>query len=320
MKTPHRIHSLSLKTSAVIIISALALSACGERPPEKKAATQVVAKVNGSEISVHQINFVLQRMPSISQTQAEAAKRQVLESLVDQELAVQQAQETKLERTPEVMQALEAARREVLSRAFLEQAASVKTKPTAEEVKKYYAEHPELFANRKIYRLDEVVFAGTPEALANVKDQLAKGRTSAEIATSLKAAGVEVGGGVSVKPAEQLPLELLPRLAAARDGQPQLVENGSRAAVVTVLAAKPEPVDETKATPVIENYLVNKQKGDQARDALKQLREKAKIEYLGEFAGGQPAAPAEKAAAAPAEKPAVTAKDAAINKGIAGLK
>ena len=124
-----RTHVNATKTIVSLVVAALAVSACGERPPEKKAATQVVAKVNSGEISVHQINFVLQRTPSIPQAQAAAAKRQILESLIDQELAVQQAQENKLERTPEVMQAIENARREILSRAYIEQAAAVKTKP-----------------------------------------------------------------------------------------------------------------------------------------------------------------------------------------------
>ena len=88
------------KTIATLVVSALALSACGERPPEKKVATQVAAKVNAGEISVHQINYVLQRTPAIPQAQIETAKRKVLESLIDQELAVQQALEAKLERSP----------------------------------------------------------------------------------------------------------------------------------------------------------------------------------------------------------------------------
>ena len=110
-----------LKTISAIVLSTLVLGACGDRPPEKKAASQVAAKVNDGEISVHQINFVLQRTPNIPAAKAEAAKRQVLESLIDQELAVQQAMEAKLERTPNVMQAIESARREILARAFIEQ-------------------------------------------------------------------------------------------------------------------------------------------------------------------------------------------------------
>ena len=298
-----------------LILSAFVVTACGERPPEKKA-TQVVAKVNGGEISVHQINFVLQRTPNIPAAQAEAAKRQVLESLIDQELAVQQALEAKLERTPNVMQAIESARREILARAYVEQVVGKQGKPSADDVRKFYAEHPELFANRKIYRIEEIVFAASPENIASAKEKLGQGKPAAEVVTLLKAKGVEVAGGVTVKPAEQLALELLPRLAAAKEGQPMLIESPNRAAIITVLASKAESLDETKAQPFIENFLTNKQKTEQARDAMKQLREKAKIEYVGEFAGTQPAA----ASAAEPQKTVATSTEAAVNKGIAGLK
>ncbi|NTV70824.1 MAG: peptidyl-prolyl cis-trans isomerase, EpsD family [Azonexaceae bacterium] len=310
-----------LKTISAIVLSSLVLGACGDRPPEKKAASQVAAKVNSGEISVHQINFVLQRTPNIPADKADIAKRQVLESLIDQELAVQQATEAKLERTPNVMQAIESARREILARAFIEQKVAKQAKPSAEEIHKFYSEHPELFANRKIYRIEEVAFAASPEIIAGVKAQLGSGKsTVAEVVTSLKAKGVEVAGGVSVKAAEQLALELLPRLSQVKDGQVQMIENQGRVALITVLASKSEPMDEIKAQPFIENFISNKQKSDAARSTMKELREKAKIEYVGEFVSTAPAAAAAPAAAEAPQKAAATSTEAAVNKGIAGLK
>ncbi|MBL8430723.1 MAG: EpsD family peptidyl-prolyl cis-trans isomerase [Dechloromonas sp.] len=291
-----------LNTISAVVLSTLVLGACGERTPEKSATAQVAAKVNGGEVSVPQVNSVLQRTPNIPADKADAARRQVLESLIDQELAVQQAVESKLDRMPNVVQAIESARREILARAFIEQKVSKEGKPSAEEVTKFYGEHPELFANRKIYRLEEVAFAATPEIIADVKAQLGSGKSVADTVNDLKARGVEVTGGISVKAAEQLALDLLPRLAQAKDGQVQMLDNQGRAVIVTVLASKSEPMDEAKAKPFIENFISNKQKTDMARSAIKALREKAKIEYAGEFAAAAPA----------------VAADAAVNKGAAG--
>ena len=301
------------KTILSLLVSALAITACGDGSSAKKAATQVAAKVNGGEVSVHQINFVLQHAPSIPADQVDSARRQVLEGLIDQELAVQQAVEAKLDRTPNVMQMLEASRREVLARAYLEQAGGGGVKPAAAEIRAYYNDHPDLFAKRKVYRLEEINFAGTPELVGRVKEQLARGKTSAEVLAALRADNVVVSGGVAVKAAEQISLDALPRLATAKEGQPQLFEDAGKAAIVTVLATKPEPMDETKASSYIESYLINKQKSERATEAMKQLRAKAKIEYAGDFAGSKPAAPV-------AEKAAPTASEAVINKGVAGLK
>ncbi len=301
------------KTILTLLVSALAITACGDGSSTKKAATQVAAKVNGGEVSVHQINFILQRTPSIPADQVEGARRQVLEGLIDQELAVQQAVEMKLDRTPNVMQMLEASRREVLARAYLEQVGGGGVKPSASEIRTYYNDHPDLFAKRKVYRLEEINFAGTPELVGRVREQLARGKTSAEVLAALRADGVVVSGGVAVKAAEQISLDALPRLAAAKEGQPQLFEDAGKAAIVTVLATKSEPMEESRALSYIESYLSNKQKSERATEAMKQLRAKAKVEYAGDFAGSKPVV-------AVAEKTAPTASEAAINKGVAGLK
>ena len=76
---------------------AVVLTACGSKDAEKPA-TQVIAKVNSGEISVHQINYVLSRSGAgaVSQEMAPKVRRQVLDRLIDQELAIEQALERSL--------------------------------------------------------------------------------------------------------------------------------------------------------------------------------------------------------------------------------
>ena len=140
---------------------ALGIAGCGNKDAEKpKPATQIAAKVNSGEISVHQLNYVLTRTPGAGAVSAEMApkiRREVLDRLVDQELAVEKAIEKKLDRSPEVLLALENARREILARAYVEQITAGAPKPTIEEAKKYYAENPPLFAERRIYNIQEIV-------------------------------------------------------------------------------------------------------------------------------------------------------------------
>ena len=105
---------LSLRFCAVAL-AAVALVACGDR--QDKGATQAAAKVNKEEITVHQINFVLQQQRGLKPEQVEPASRQILERLIDQQLALQKADELKLDREPRVVQQLEAAKREIIARA-----------------------------------------------------------------------------------------------------------------------------------------------------------------------------------------------------------
>ncbi|MDP3612388.1 MAG: EpsD family peptidyl-prolyl cis-trans isomerase, partial [Rubrivivax sp.] len=150
--TMHQASSLARRwIPLAALATAVLLVGCGEK--KEKAASQTAAKVNKDEITVHQINFVLQQQRNLRPEQTDAASRQILERLVDQQLALQKADEQKVDRDPRVVQQLEAARREIVARAYLEKVGEAAPKPTPEEIKKYYDEKPALFSQRRVYSI-----------------------------------------------------------------------------------------------------------------------------------------------------------------------
>lgn len=309
----------------LVLPLALGLAACGSKDAEKPAS-QIVAKVNSGEISVHQINYVLTRTNAAASTPEMAPKirRQILDRLVDQELALEQAIEKKLDRTPDVLTAIDAARREIIARAYLEQITGAVAKPTTEEARKYYVEHPQLFSERRIYNIQEIVLpatAGVPEQLSGL---LNTGKSMEDIVNWLKSKDIKFAGGSATRPAEQIPLELLPKIHALKIGQGMVITGPQSITVMRIAAAQSAPVAEADALPKIQQFLSNQRKAEAAAQELKQLKAKAKISYMGEFANAENSAAAPPAATAPsptkdasAPKPAT---DAAIEKGVAGLR
>jgi EpsD family peptidyl-prolyl cis-trans isomerase len=297
------------------LAAALAVAACGGGGGGEKKASQVVAKVNDDELSVHQINFVLQRTPGIPPERAAEARKEVLERLIDQELAVQRAKASKLDRDAEIMQRLEAARREVLARAYMERVAAQVPKPDANEVAKFFADNPALFAERRIWRLNEIVLPGQPPNWAGLAKQLALVKTAAEAADLLRRAGIDSAVATNVaRGSEGIPLELLPKFAKLKDGEVAIFQNGPQLVIAEIRSSQPAPLDAKQAGPAIEQFIMNRRRTDAAQSEMKRLRDGAKIEYKGDFAQG---------AAAPAAKPAPKAPDSekgAIERGIGGLK
>lgn len=311
---------LVVKYMVLATAVAMGLSACGDKSGAKKPATQVAAKVNASEISVHQINAVLAKAQGIPPESAAAVRKEILDKLIEQQLAYDLAVEKKLDRNPDVMMAIESAKREIVARAYLEQLVAGQAKPTDEEVKQYFTENPNLFANRRVFSIQEITLEPKAEVLEQLKQQAAAGKPMEEIAAFLKGKAVQFRGGSATRAAEQIPFDVLPRLSALKDGQAIVIESPQNYAVMRVVASQQVPVDEAEARPRIQQFLQNQRTQKLVQDEMARLKGAAKIEYQGEFAGN--AAPAVPVKAAEPAKPTEGAKAAATNidKGVAGLK
>ena len=302
----------SLKLSCLAAALMLALAACGDGK-EKASTTQVAARVNGSEITVHQINALLAKASGIPMEAAGKVRQGVLDKLVDQQLAYDQAVEKKLDRTPEVMMAIEDAKREIIARAYFDQLVSGIAKPGDDEIRKYYADNPDLFARRRVYNLQEISIEKKPELLGELKQQVAAGKSFDDIAAWLRERGAQFRGNAGAKAAEQIPLDILPRLAELKDGQSAVLQGNQNYLLVRVLASQMQPVEESAAKPMIQQFLVNQQAQQAVEQELRRLKSAAKIEYLGEFTAT--------AAAPAATTPVPQAKTVAgVEKGVAGLK
>ena len=292
---------------SAFLLSTLGLGGCGHGDDKKKSATQVVARVNGDEISVHQVNFILGHAEGITEENAGQAKREILDKLIDQQLAVQQAEEKKLDRSPAVMQAVEAAKREILSRAYLEQIAGGQPKVSTDEAHRFYGEHPELFAQRRVFNLQQLLVAADAGVANDLAQWAAQGKSLQDIAAALSARKVKFTADAGVRGAEQMPMESLAKITSLKDGQTAVITTDHGTLVVRVLASEAKPVDEATAVPRIQQYLANRRNSDTIAREMKALREKARIEKLGEFADGS--APAANAI-----------DDKTIAKGVTGLK
>jgi len=270
---------------AIVALAAftLVLAGCGDRKKDK-AASQTAARINKEEVTVHQINLLLQQQRGLKPEQVDAASRRILEFLVDQELAVQRTRELKIDQDPRVVLQLDAAKREVLARAYTEKIGESAGKPSAEEVKKYYDDKPVLFKDRRIYSLQELAVEARPEQVSALRDQLQRAKSASEFVEYLKANNFRFNGNQGVRAAEQLPPDVLDSLAKMKDGQMGLVPSPTGALVIMLVGSRSEPVDEARARPAIEQFLLNDAKRKLIEADVKAMRAAAKIEYIGKYA------------------------------------
>jgi EpsD family peptidyl-prolyl cis-trans isomerase len=281
----------AVRTFALALaVGATLLAGCSDKKKER-AATQTAAKVNKEEITVHQINFVLAQQRALAPEQAASASRAVLERLIDQELALQKASDQKLDREPRVVQQIEAARREIIARAYLEKIGEGAPKPTPAEVAAYYEAHPALFKERRVYNLQEVMIEATPEQVESLKKVLQGAKTFPDFVAYLKANSVKFTGNEAVRAAEQLPLASVDQFGKMKDGQAIFNVRPGGAQIINLAASRPQPVTLEQATPAIVQFLLNERKRKLVADDMQALRAAAKIEYAGDFAADAVARP-----------------------------
>ena len=157
------------------ILFSVGIAGC-DRVAADRADPQLVARVNGVEISAREVR-----------ANGAASVAQAVEKVIDRELLVQKALEAGLEHDPLVKDSIDNARRQVLAQAYLDHAASAAAKPGPEEVRAFYDENPALFAERRIYRMRELVVSAPAELLEVLRTQAGRSTDIDEIANAIDA-------------------------------------------------------------------------------------------------------------------------------------
>jgi EpsD family peptidyl-prolyl cis-trans isomerase len=272
---------------AALAALVLLVTGCGGGNSSERAS-QTAARVNRTEITVHQINHVLQQQRGLRPEQAETLAQQVLERLIDQELAVERANDLDLDRDPKVLMRLDAARRAILARAYLERVGEAASRPTADEVRRYFDEHPARFRDRRLYELKELAIEATPEQIPALRARLASTSDLGEYVRWLRASGYRFSSHEALRTADQLPPDSLRVVAALREGQAQFnaVSDGARILVVGRSTAQPMSLDQ--AASEIERILLGERQRQLVQVDIRALRAKATVEYVGRFAESAP--------------------------------
>lgn len=309
---------------ATAVFCAAMLSGCGGKG--EKAGSQVAAKVNDEEITIHQVNSQLARSGIADGPAAKEASRKILDALIDRQLLLQQAQRKKLDRDPEVMQAIEDSKRQILSQAYLERMVYSRTPATPAEIKDFYAAHPELFAKRKAYKFHAFLIA-KDKFNDNLKTALDNAKTAGDVSSALKSRAIDFKDNEVQWLAEQAPMEMLAAIAKMKAGDIITLDQGTQTTLMLLESAVDSPVDEAQAKPVIEKFVANSRNKELLDAKLKQLRAGEQITYVGQFAEARPGAalsvPAPAPVPVPAAKEPLNLQPQApdhIKKGLEGLK
>ncbi len=286
----------------------LALSACDKGA--KKPEGQVVATVDGKEVTVHELNAELATIPN----RGGDAPRKLVESValarvIERKMLSNEAEKQKLDKSPQFLIAKQRTDEGLLVQA-LQADIQRKVGPTTREAaQKFVSDNPQVFGDRKVFTLDQIQFLRP----ANI-DQLGlkDAKTMADVERILIDANIEYRraptqiDSLTVNPA--LTNEII-KITSTSNGEPFMFADqpqGAPAPVIyvnNVTATKSQPFTGEKAISYVQNVLQRQTIQKSLVDALKKYNDeyKSKIVYAKGYGPPVfPKAPVAPAAATPA--------------------
>ena len=269
------------RTLLLVLFSSVFLTACSQKKEEDGA--KMVAKVDGNGITEQQLDYALSRIPNIQKDKEDEARKQLLKKMVDQQILVKQAIDKKLDQNPVVLQAIDASRRQLLAQAYLDQLAQQIPKATDAEVHEFYVKSPNLFSDRRVYKLGEIIISAPTQA-EQIKQLLSSTKTMEEFAGKLHDAGIAFKTAAAVKAAEELPAPLLEKLAKMRKGEVSMTPAGDGISLLQLQDFREQPLTEDHAKTAILNFLFEEKRKALYETEMKKLRDAAKVEYMGAYA------------------------------------
>ena len=212
---------------ALAAMAATLLAGCGQKKdvaPADAAGSEVVAKVNGDDMTAAQLTIALQKQRGMRPDAGDAASKAVLDQLIDEQIVAQKAVAAKLDKDPKVVAQIEAARRDILARRFIESAAETASKPADDAVQKFYDSRPALFAQRKVYTLQRVDIQAPDDRRTEIDAHVQSLKTPAELTDWLKSQKLVFTTKQEQDASEQLPPVVLEKLA---DDEGRPVDGGA---------------------------------------------------------------------------------------------
>jgi peptidyl-prolyl cis-trans isomerase C len=251
---------------------ALALITTSCNKPQPKG--QVIAVVNGEEITVAELNEEAKGR-GISIGNDAFARRKVAQDLVDRKLLAQLALHDKVDTNPEFL--LSSRRlKELLLAQKLVDLRSGAADPTAADVVAFIKAHPHAFDQRVSLRTGQIIVA--TKLPAKVQADLSTASTLDQAQQLLTAAGISGARSEQVLDSANLPEATMARLLPA-SGDLLLLPAGEGMAIVQVLSVTPQPTAPGQRVSTARDWLRQHRTNDALEELLDAAKSKARVEY-----------------------------------------
>lgn len=263
----------------LMLLTVMNLTACDD---QKKKNGQVVARINGEEITAPQLEAELRyagRLQDDSAAPRQATREQAMEALIDRQLLLDEALRSKIDRDPALIQIIERFKTQAIVQAYLESRSGDQEAPGKVEIDSYFQAHPEMFAHRKVFEVEQLIVADQ-DLSPQLKAVMDSSKSLSQVAAWLRQNKVPHAQRHYSYSSADLPVEVGSRLERLGRSRMFVMKDGQRDLLCALTELRDSPVTSDAATPQIERYLMNKKMQEIAIAEITRLRATAKLEYV----------------------------------------
>lgn len=288
----------------LLLAAPLALVACGDK--SEAPTGQVVATVGGEEITTTDLDSELNGATAPTPEGQKQLQRMALENIINRTILAQAAEAEGLAKGPEFAVIERKARQAALVEQLQRNLGKSLPQPGAEEVDNFVIENPSLFANRKIFVVDQIV---VPQVNPQIIKALEPVKTLAEAQAVLQKFNIKGNETVGVIDSLTIPPQAAAQIASLPPEEVFIIPANGSIRINHVRSSQTDPISGDQAKQIAKEMLT-RQRGQSAMQTS--LGEKIKagranVKYNDAFAPPKDAA----GGAAPAGAAATPAPAAA---------
>lgn len=245
---------MKLRGALVLGVAALALASCGKGG--KEPSGQVVATIGKEEVTAIDLRNEMGNFKAPNAEVRKAAERAALDTIINRKLLAAAAKEQEIDKTPEYAQQKAKMEELVLVRTWQDKLVKSVPPPSRDEVNNFVSAHPDLYAQRKVFGVDQIVFA-RPQNTAML-GELRPFKTFAEITQWLQSKGIAYRSNTEQLDAFVVPPELVEQVTKMPPGELFVLPAGNLISVNQIRETRVQPVSADAATRHATQYLTTK--------------------------------------------------------------
>ena len=247
---------------AVLVLTAgLGVAGCHGGTP----TGQVAARVGNDEITVQELQAEMAGYNAPDAKTRKAAEQQALQNIIQRKLIAKAATKAGIAKSPAY--AIEKARMEdmLLVQSWQKSLSDAVPEPGPEQIRQYINQHPELFANRKVYIVDQLRMQAPsdPKLAAELKPL----NTLDDIAKVLQSKGIRFEQARGALDSLELGSGIVTQIEKLPAGEIFVLPMGNVLVANKIIEARVAPVPDAAAQKIAARSI----KAQQAQDSVKRM-------------------------------------------------